>query len=188
MLRWRNGRPLRVLDFDLENRPLAYLGFDYTTAEVTAIAASWEGSDRVWVKLLGRNTSEEMLGGFVALYDQADMVTGHYVRKHDLPVLNGALLELGMPPLKQKLVSDTKMDLADSRYLSLSQESLAAMFGLSHRKEHMNQTQWRDANRLTAKGLRETRRRVAGDVRQHKELRRKLIQVGVLGPPRLWRP
>ena len=33
-----SARPLRVLDFDIENRPLSYLGSDFTTAEVTAIA------------------------------------------------------------------------------------------------------------------------------------------------------
>ena len=34
-------RPMRVLDFDIENRPLSYLGSDFTTAEVTAIAWAW---------------------------------------------------------------------------------------------------------------------------------------------------
>jgi hypothetical protein len=188
MLTWRKDRPLRVLDFDIENRPLAYMGMDFTSGEVTAIAASWEGEEKVWVRMLGRDTAEEMLAGFVALYEQADMVTGHYIRMHDLPVLNGALLEHGLQPLTQKLSSDTKLDLVKSRYLSQSQENLAAMFGLSYRKEHMNQPQWREANRLTVKGLKETRRRVAGDVRQHKQLRKRLIEAGVLGPPKTWRP
>lgn len=188
MLKWRDGKPLRVLDFDIENRPLSYLGMDFTTGEVTAIAAGWEGQDKVWVRLLGQDPVMEMLQGFVDLYDQADIVTGHYIRGHDLPVLNGALLEVGLPPLKQKLVSDTKKDLIQSRYLSMSQESLSGMYDLPFPKEHMSQPQWREANRLTPKGLKETRRRVAGDVRQHKALRRKLIEAGALGPPRMWRP
>lgn len=187
-LKWREGRALRILDFDSECRPLAYLGPDYTSGEVTAIAASWYGEDKVWVRLLGRHSAEEMLRGFLDLYDKADIVTGHYIRKHDLPVLNGALLEHGLPMLGAKMTSDTYTDINKAKYLSLSQESLGAMYGLSHRKEHMNQPQWREANRMTPKGLRETRRRVAGDVRQHKALRERLIEAGALGPPRLWRP
>src|SRR5262245_22375335 len=185
-LRYRQGRALRVLDFDVENRTLAYLGMDYTTGELTAIAASWIGEDRVHVWLLGRHSPAEMLRGFLALYDEADIVTGHYIRKHELPMINRSLLEQGLPPLRRKMTSDTKADLIRAKHLSLSQESLGSMFGLSHRKEHMNQNQWREANRLTPKGLKETRRRVTGDVKQHKELRRRLLEMGALRAPRLW--
>src|SRR5690606_12970728 len=45
-------RPMRILDFDLENRPLSYLGEDWTSAEITAIGWSWIGSDKVEVLLL----------------------------------------------------------------------------------------------------------------------------------------
>jgi hypothetical protein len=37
------------------------------------------------------------------LYNAADIVTGHYIKKFDLPILNGALFEHGLPlldPLK----------------------------------------------------------------------------------------
>ena len=180
--------PYRILHFDIENRPLAYLGQDYTTGEITAIAASFADREKVHVWLLGRDEPTEMLRGFLALWDEADVVTGHYIRKHDLPVISGALLEAGMPPLTRKLTSDTKLDLVRAKYLSLSQESLGAMFALSHRKEHMNQRQWREANRLTAKGLKETKRRVTGDVRQHKALRKKLLELGALRAPRSWTP
>src|SRR5690242_8588722 len=97
-LTYRRLKQLRVLDFDIENRPLSYLGQDYTTGEITAIAASWEGEHHVKVWLLGRDSPDDMLRGFVDLYDQADIVTGHYIRKHDLPIINGALLERGMGP------------------------------------------------------------------------------------------
>lgn len=188
MLRWRSSGQLRILDFDIENRPLSYLGMDYTTAEVTAIAASWVGQKKVHVWLLGEDDPFNMLCEFVDLYDQADIVTGHYIRKHDLPVLNGALLENELPLLEQKMTCDTKMDIPSMKYMSLSQENLAALYRLSHKKEHMNQVQWREANRLTPEGLQETRRRVAGDVRQHKALRERLIESGALKAPQLWRP
>jgi hypothetical protein len=152
------ARPLRVLDFDIENRPLSYLGSDFTTAEVTAIA-----------------------------YESADLVTGHYIRGHDLPMVNGALVELGLPVLPDKMTQDTKLDFARTKGISLSQESLGAMLRLDHQKVTMNQSKWRAANRLTPEGLTEVRERVTGDVRQHLQLRRELLAKGYLAPAKLWR-
>lgn len=183
-------RPARILDFDIENRPLSYLGMDFTTGEVTSIAASWIGSEdvEVWLLTTDPDSAYEMLKGFHALYRQADMVTGHYIRGHDLPVIQGALMELELPLLSSKLVQDTKCDLVRRRYLSASQESLAGMYGLANSKEHMSQPQWREANRLTPQGIKETRRRVIGDVLQHKQLRNALLKAGALKPPSLWKP
>jgi hypothetical protein len=182
------SRPMRVLDFDIENRPLSYLGSDFTTSEVTAIAWAWtDAPTDVTVFLLGEVELAEILRRFRVAFDAADLVTGHYIRGHDLPMLNGALMECGMPALGDKPVQDTKVDLMRSKGLSLSQESLGAMFRLEHAKETMNQSKWRAANRLTPEGLAEVRRRVVGDVQQHIELRRRLLDLGYLQPPRVWR-
>lgn len=180
-------RPMRVLDFDIENRPLSYLGSDFTTAEVTAIAWAWMDEPDVTVYLLGEHELPEILTRFVAAYSLADLVTGHYVRGHDLPMLNGALMECGMAPLPQKLVQDTKLDLIRSKGVSLSQESLGAMFRLEQPKVQMNQAKWRAANRLTPEGLAEVRQRVVGDVKQHMELFKSLRAGGFLTPPVLWK-
>lgn len=181
-------RPMRVLDFDIENRPLSYLGSDFTTAEVTAIAWAWcDAPDDVTVYLLGERELPYILTRFVEAYKSADMVTGHYIKGHDLPMLNGALMECRMPTLPDRMVQDTKIDLVRSKGLSLSQESLGAMFRLDHAKESMNQIKWRAANRLTPEGLAEVRRRVVGDVRQHIALRRELLALGYLGSPVMWR-
>jgi hypothetical protein len=180
------SRPLRVLDFDIENRPLSYLGSDFTTAEVTAIAWAWDPSE-VNVFLLGEHDLATILALFVEAYNQADIVTGHYILGHDLPMLNGALMECGMPALADKQVSDTKLHLMRSKGISLSQESLGAMFRLDHQKVQMNQSKWRAANRLTPEGLQEVRQRVTGDVKQHMALRRELLQRGYLGPAKRWR-
>lgn len=180
------ARPQKVLDFDIENRPLSYLGSDFTTAEVTAIAWAWTDSPDVTVYLLGETDLIDILRRFVAAFDTADMVTGHYITGHDLPMVNGALMECRMPPLPDKLVQDTKTHLIRSKGLSLSQESLGAMFRLEHEKVVMNQSKWRAANRLTREGLAEVRKRVTGDVQQHIALRRELLACGYLGPPRNW--
>lgn len=180
------SRPARVLDFDIENRPLSYLGSDFTTAEVTAIAWAWVGSGRVTVRLLGQKYLPDILQEFVDAYTRADLVTGHYITGHDLPMINGALMEYRMPPLPPKMVSDTKTHLIRSKGLSLSQESLGAMFRLDAQKVSMNQSKWRAANRLTRAGLAEVRKRVTGDVRQHMQLRQELLACGYLAPPKRW--
>lgn len=177
---------LKVLDFDIENRPLSYLGQDFTTAEITAIAASWGEDQPVHVWLLGRDAPVSMLEAFRALYDEADMVTGHYIRKHDLPIINGAMMEYGLQPLTAKLSCDTKLDLATRSGISASQEALAGMLGIEAGKYHMTQPAWRAANRLMNIELAE--KRVVSDVRQHQQLRRKLAERGLLKAPKVWRP
>lgn len=179
---------LRVLDFDIENRPLSYMGDDYTSGEVTAIAWQFVGEKTPKCVLLGQVSLKHMLEEFLDAYGQADIVTGHYIRKHDLPVISGALMEQGMEQLEPKLTHDTKLDLISHKYLSASQESLAEMLGVPYPKVHMTQPGWREANRLTAKGLQKTAARVVGDVKQHIEMRRRLLELGALGPPRIWRP
>lgn len=180
-------RAPRILDFDIENRPLSYLGGDFTTSEITAIAWGWTDSEDVHAALLGVQSPEVILDSFVEAYNQADIVTGHYILMHDLPIINGALLEYGKPSLGAKLVSDTKVHLVGGKGVSKSQESLSDILGIQADKYHMTQAKWRSANRLEFEGLVETRLRVVGDVKQHKQLRAALIAGGYLKPPRLWK-
>lgn len=183
----------RILDFDIENRPLSYWFADATTAEITAIAWSWVGEDEVHVEVLEPpphhvSSNERMLTRFLEAYEQADVVTGHYIRKHDLPLVNAACMEHGYTLLGPKLTQDTKLDLVKRGALATSQEALGAMLNLDSPKEHMTQEDWRRANRLTPEGIEETKRRVVGDVVQHKMLREVLVYEGLLKPPSLWRP
>jgi len=194
-------KALRILDFDIENRPLSYWIPDRPTAEITSIAAGFVGHRRVHVDLLGvrcqhgectdyhlGTSGENMLARFVKLYDQADMVTGHYIRKHDLPIINAMLLEAGMPGLSQKLTCDTKLDMTKKADIPATQEHLSDMMGTRATKYHMKQSMWREANRLTPEGMVLTRKRVVHDVRQHQELRLAMLERGLLHPPKMWRP
>lgn len=192
-------RELLVLDFDIENRPLSYLAQDWTSAEITAIAWSWNGDEKVSTLLLtaegtykddrGRHFKpKDGLAYFREYLCTADVVTGHYIRKHDLPILNAAFMEYGVPALPQLVVSDTKTDLVRRKDLSVSQENLSALLGLPEPKHHMTQTEWREANRLfTNAKLRLSRDRVVGDVVQHKAMRAELVRRGLLKPARAWR-
>lgn len=185
---------LRILDFDIENRPLSYLGQDYTTAEITAIASCWVGQPKSMTCWL-LDANDDGLGAilglaeFVDRYNAADMVTGHYIRMHDLPIINGSLVEHGLEPLSSKLTCDTKLDLVKKGpVFSASQENLCAMLKLAAPKVHMNTVFWREANRLTSDGLKLTAKRAIGDVIQHMALRRELLKRGLLGAPKTWSP
>jgi hypothetical protein len=180
-----------VLDFDIETRKVGFHTggrWNPDGCEPTAIAFSWVGSDDIYVKLLGVDDPKEMLLFFKDHYDEADLVTGHYIRRFDLPILNGALIEHGMTPLGEKLSSDTKNDLVDFAGLSKSQENLSAMLSLAEDKYHMSDHNWRLSTRLTPEGIERARRRVMDDVKQHKQLRAALLEAGILKAPRVWRP
>lgn len=187
---------LRILDFDIENRPRTYWVPDRPTAEITAIGACFVGkprSMRVWLLRHAETDAEydelvrSMLLGFKAMYDEADMVTGHYIRRHDLPILNGALMDYGLPVLGPKNTQDTKLDMVSKADIPATQEYLADMLAVAERKHHMSQWMWRNANRLTVEGLAQTEKRVARDVRQHMKLRKAMLQAGLLKPPKVWR-
>ena len=189
MAEWRKLRPYRTLDLDIENRPLNYAGDDFTFSEITAIAWKFIGEPGpIDALCLGEVPARTMLLGFVAAYIQADLVTGHNIIKHDLRILNGALLEQGLSPLPPRLVCDTYADLKRKGGVSGSQENLAKMLGVRVPKASMSQADWREANRLTPEGIDKTRRRVVGDVKQHIAMRRELLLRNWLKPPRVWRP
>jgi len=182
-------RRQRILDFDLENRPLNYVGQDFTFSEITAIAWKFIGEPGpISCLCLGEVPGRTMLLGLVAAYVQADVITGHNVKRHDLRILNGALLEEGLSPLPPKLVCDTYADLKKKGGVSGSQENLAKMLNVKSSKVGMSQADWREANRLTPEGIVKTRRRVVGDVKQHIALRRELLKRNWLKPPSMWRP
>lgn len=179
----------RVLDFDIENRPLSYWVPDKPTAEVTAIGMCWVGEpDSLEVVLLGRESAVEMLLRFVARYNRADLVTGHYIRRHDLPILNGALMELGLPTLGRKMTSDTKLDMVKKGDIPATQEFLLETLEVPSEKYHMTQAKWRAANRLTPDGMVQAEKRVSSDVLGHIAMREEMMKRGLLGPPRTWKP
>ena len=190
----KSTKDLRILDFDIETRKIGFHDggrFAPAGCEVVILAASWEGEDEVATWSLKPRWSEKdartIVEAFVRLYDEADAVTGHYIRKFDLPILNGACLEWGYAPLSEKLVFDTKVDLASVAGLSQSQENLSALLKLDADKFHMHDNSWRSVARLTPEGLALAAERVVEDVRQHKVLRRSLTDDGWIKPD-VWQP
>lgn len=177
---------VNILDFDIENRPLSYLGQDFTTSDITIIAWSFGGTVECYTQTREEHSYEEMLDAFVVAYNQANIVTGHYILGHDLPIINGALLERELAPLGPTLVSDTKVHLIGRKGVSASQESLGAMLGLDNQKFQMDQAKWRSANRLEPDGIAVAAHRCISDVIEHMEMRRRLVELGWLKPPTRW--
>lgn len=184
----------RILHFDAECRPLTFWVPDQPTTDLTAISSAWADDidGTMQTDTMGPRWTEraykKMLANFVKRWNEADIVTGHYVLKFDIPLFNSALIEMDMPILTEKLVSDTKIHLAKYQFLPKTQEHVSGMMRTMNPKEHMTQENWREANRLTPNGIAETRRRVEGDVRQHYQMRQELINRGLLKKPVVWRP
>jgi len=192
-------RDARVLHFDVECRPMAWYGGDFVTKQPTAISWKWlHGNPSipppVW--FIGAShepdnlddEESEMLEAFRLQFDEADIVTGHFIRGFDLTILDGALMRLDLPLLGEKLTSDTKLDFAKAHGISKSQENLGAMFELEHPKIPMNTSKWFESNKLTTKGIEYTLERVVGDVEQHIDLRETMLDRGLLAAPKIWTP
>jgi hypothetical protein len=199
--------PPKILDFDIENRPLSYWFDGQCTSEITAISMGWADDEGVETCVLVHEDMESertvrramlrMLEGFRSYYNHADIVTGHFIRKHDLPIINAAMVEYGLKMLAPKMTIDTKLDLYRFGGLPKSQQALGTMLSRYDEakswkylgaKEAMSDPLWRTANRLTQEGVKETVRRVEGDVKQHRELRVALSEHGYLKGGKEWRP
>lgn len=194
--------PQRSLCFDLENRPLAYWYDGQTTSEITAFAWKWSDQSFVHAMLLmndgwfdfqlpnghRRLPAKDAYEFFVRELTKADLIYGHNIRRHDLPMLNAGLLRRQLPILPALKTTDTLADYPKRAGMSRSLDNLAVMYGLEGKKLGMSQPAWEDANRLTADGIALARERVVGDVLLQERLRTKLLELGILKPPRMWRP
>jgi hypothetical protein len=177
----------KILGFDIENRPLSYWYGDVTTSEITAIAWSWNDTKKVEVRVLPDVEPEEMLAEFRVAYEEADLVTGHYIRRHDLPIVNAGLMEYGMPILPSRKTSDTKLDLARRAGQPATLAHLADMLGVKGEKYGMSQSMWRKANRLNdAEAIEYTKKRVSSDVVLQILVRNELLRLGLLKTPSFW--
>lgn len=179
----------RILDFDTECRPMHYSEWR-AESQITGIAWSWVGADDVECVILNQNLSNErsMLARFMKAFRQADVVTGHYITRHDLPLLVESCIRMDIEFPRQVVAQDTKTLLPKLRGLGASQENLSLTLGVSADKHHMAGADWRVANTLSKQGREGTRKRVVDDVIQHKQLREELISRGLLKAPKVWRP
>lgn len=188
----------KELSFDLENRPLAYWYPGETTSQITAFGWKWK-HEEVAHTLVLRNTGKLEddegveypygvgLQRFVEVLTSADLVYGHNIRRHDLPMIQAHLFRRKMELLPALNTSDTLKDCVRVGGMSRSLENLSKRLGFKDDKKHMSVVDWEDANELLADGVAEARDRVATDVLLQEQLRDELINCGYLKPPRMWK-
>ena len=176
-------------------------------AEIVAICAYWMGEKaKPYYWLVRPESIKTALKEFGTLYAQADLLVGQYIRKFDLPTINGALMLHSLPMLQAKLTSDTKGDWGKKRGVSASLESFLVYYQTMDRlvnvhgrlyKAHLGKAHWRliyraltslrnDAWATSQLGL--LRSRCQGDVIATAKVYRKMEQLGHLSEPKVWRP
>ena len=177
---------------DMETRSIGFHDagrFGVKGSEPLCIALSWLDSPyEPWCWDLGSVPLETLLRLFKRAYDDATHVMAHNIRRFDLPIINGSLMEHGMPMLGPKLTIDTLKDLKKIAGMSKSQQNLAETFDLEEEKLPMSDAMWRRAGRLNPKALERARQRCRTDVVQNKALYWKLREGEYLHPPKVWRP
>jgi hypothetical protein len=179
----------RILDFDIESISAGFEDPAWVPMHLTAIAWSWLDEDAVTCRTLvdysktvpdflqGLFTGcRPLLAEFVAVYNQADMVTGHNINRFDVPAINAELMRLMLPPLQDKPRIDTMKLKAKTKGFKKGQDVLSVIFGLEAEKKALNWAEWKQA--YATPGWPVIRERCAGDVVQHKLLLRKLMQMG----------
>jgi hypothetical protein len=187
----------RVLCFDLENRPSAYWYDGQTTSQITAFGWKWLDEKKAHTFMLRADGMWELdEGGAYASVDahrffrdtllEAGLVYGHNIRRHDLPIFQAWLLRHQLEPLPPILTTDTLRDYPKRKDMSASLANLVEMYGVKGSKFGMTQHQWEQANQLLPDGIETARKRVVSDVLLQERLRLKLLELGLLGAPRMW--
>jgi hypothetical protein len=186
------ARAQRILVFDLEARPIAWYGGDWVTKQITIASSAWvddpEGTMETYYLTKDSRSFPRMLTKMAKRISEADVVSGHYIRGFDLPLLNGNLFLSDLPMLGPVLTQDTKGELPKMGGMSKSMENLGGTVKLEQPKVGMNTGRWWEANTLELDGMAYARTRAEGDVLENIELRFELLRRGALGPPKLWHP
>jgi hypothetical protein len=187
MATWRTISQRRVFCFDVEARPGPWGGGDFTFRHMLSLAGVWE-DDPDHPVYLGPGFSPKALERFVTPLRNGILVVTHNGPRYDLPFLNGSLMRMGLPPLRSLLVSDTYAHLPKrGQAFSASLGNLAQRFEVEHQKGHMSEVDWDQAYHGDAEALEKLRTYNLGDCYTTLGLRSKLLELGLLGAPRIWR-
>ena len=190
------GRRLRTLVFDFETKPGAYWYDDTTTTLVCAWAGKFVGEDDIYscfmlpdwlVPWAHSSTAGDIcatrrngMQQFLALWADADRVVTHNGKRFDVPIINGALDRLGLPPLSQKPHIDTLTDRVGTRGVKRSLEGLAERYELLDQKLGVTSETWERAYEFEPAAIGTVIERAESDVRLTEQLYRESINRGVL--------
>jgi DNA polymerase elongation subunit (family B) len=121
----------------------------------------------------------------LAALGEADMVTGHNIRRFDLPVIQAEVMRLGLPSLEPVLAQDT-IKLRTSKGFKKGQDVLGRLYRIADEKLSLDWQAWQDA--YDEDGWQTIRDRAESDVAMHKQLRSALLELDYLKEPRRWSP
>ena len=196
MIQVTKQRDLEVMVFDFETKPGAYWYDDATTTLVCAFAAKFVGRKKVhsyfmlpdWLSAWGESmpanlrlrTRRAGMAIFTELWNRADVVVTHNGKRFDLPIINGALDRLGMPPLAPKTHVDTLSDRIKSKGVKRSLEALAERYELPDEKLGVSSETWERAYEFEPAAIKTVLERAASDVEVTEQLYLESIKRGVL--------
>jgi hypothetical protein len=187
MATWQTITSRRIFTLDVEARPGPWGGGDFTFKSMLSIAGVYE-DDPDHPIYLGPGFRPNALTKF-AKHLQGNLVVTHNGPRYDLPLLNGTLIKMGCDPLRGALISDTYAHLPRRGLaFSASLGNMAQRFAVDHQKGHMSEVDWERAYAGDAEALETLRDYNIGDCHTTLALRRRLMELGILGPPRPWRP
>jgi hypothetical protein len=183
----------RVLTFDIECRPTAWIGGDFVGRSITAFAAKWLGEpdESIICFVLTREDTSvfRIVDPLANLLEDATVIVGHYIRGFDLPVVSGDLERVFEPALPRLVTVDTKLDRISTSGLSESLDNLVTRYELEHPKEHMREPMWEEHNLWqTPRSVKWVHDRVISDVLATEELYQTLEGYDRLKSPKVWDP
>lgn len=182
-LRTASPTPRRGLCFDIENKPGTFGPGDYTHPKVTAIGCAFLDDDEVLAWCLDRDDLAGMRQGaeeFRIIWNSADFVVGHNIRRHDRKILDGLYTALELPLLAPRRMVDTYLDQPKMAGMSRSLENLAARWGCPIQKMGLSEYDWERAYDGVDEGVELMRRRVTSDVQINIWLFHELVERGLL--------
>jgi uncharacterized protein YprB with RNaseH-like and TPR domain len=184
---WREVSKRDIFALDIEARPGPWGGSDFTFRHMLSIAGKYVAHREMYY--LAPGFSAEALEGFVTPIRAGAIVLTHNGPKYDLPFLSGTLIRAGLEPLPSLLCIDTYAHLPKrGRAFSASLGNLTKRFGVRYQKGAMSEYDWDLVYQGDPEALERLRKYNTGDVLATIALRERLLELGLLGPPRPWRP
>lgn len=185
MASWKEVSQRRVFAFDVEARPGPWAGSDFTFRSMLSIAGVYE-DDEANPIYLGPGFSNKAIVKFTKPLREC-LVVMHNGPRYDLPFLNGTLMKRELARVGRLLISDTYAHLPKrGAAFSASLANMAQRFDVGYEKGRMSEVDWERAYDGDAEAREKLRTYNIGDCTTTLALRRKLLSLGLLGPPRMW--
>lgn len=183
---WRTVSQHSIFSFDVEARPGPWAGSDFTFRHMLSIAGRELGGK---MKYLAPGFSADELEEFVYPLRMGAIALTHNGPKYDLPMVSGTLMRYGLKPLPRLMVTDTYAHFPKrGQAFSASLGNLAQRFEVGKRKGSMSEAEWDAAYNGDPEALVKLRRYNCNDVDTTIALRKRLLELNLLGPPRWWTP